>query len=500
MQKINKEIIVYTLLSVTVFLLVRVAIPLDFPYIFNFDESIELVRLHLLEKNYVFYQNVWSDHPLGMTRILDFFSTFFSIDLSSARKIVLGLSITNILVFYTLLRIDCSRSIAIATVVMTVLSFGYIGLSGSAVNEIPALLFSLSSILFMSFYSQDKSPKNIVFLVVSAGLFAFSVVVKLSGVSALIPLLIIGISSEKSSSKKNTDGIFWVLIASVSLFIFSFRLFPFSYYHLIEFHAQANEVFSDSPETFLALANKVFRSDFGYVILFLSSFLYLVKSGKLRLAVAPIAWVVFNLVRFSGVSPVWPTYYIHVMIPLFWMVAISAEQVRKKRHCIVEAIKKNHWFSPAIVAVLVITAFLQSSLNLVKVVTASNPRRFQDKQLVYFNNLAKDYVESSIDLYLKTHAKAGYSILSDDPYFIHKYDLETPAETAILSRKRVTTEGIDGDYIADIVERNIPDFVYLSRFQKDFLKSQSLRDILNKYYVTPFDKESSGKLYVKKSL
>lgn len=499
MKQINIEIAICSLLSIAFLVLAHIAVPFDYPYAFNFDESIELVRLHLLNNNYIFYQEVWSDHPLGLTRIFDFFTDFFTVDLPSARRIVLGLSTANILVFYGLLRVNCSRLISVASVIMTALSFTYIILSGRAVNETPSLVFSLSSILFMSLYSRSESKNNLLFLAASASLFAFSLHIKLSGISALAPLLIIGLSSKRSNERKVFDGLTWIFIALSIYLILNAFFFPFSYYHFFEFHTQASAAFSDSPETLLALLSKVLHADFGYVVLFLASFLYLLKSGDSQYNIlAPLAWLVFNLIRFSNVSPVWPTYYIYLMIPSFWIVAIAAEKAKNQKSSLFESIRNSHWFSKIIVISLMIIVCFQTLFNLFKIVTSSHPKRFQDKQLVYIQNLARNYTESPVDSYLEAHKKAGASIITDNPYYIYKYDLDTPPETAILSRKRVVTEDIDGDYIAYILTSQMPDFVYLNRFHDHFMESHILQEVLEEYYDKVSDEESFEGLYIRK--
>ncbi|MBD2579643.1 hypothetical protein [Oscillatoria sp. FACHB-1406] len=103
------DLIIGIALITCLLVLVSLAVPIDYPGHFNFDESIELTRVHLLKRGYIFYQEVWSDHPLGLPRTFDFFSNFIEINLPSSRRIVLFISTINIFVFYTILRLNCDR-------------------------------------------------------------------------------------------------------------------------------------------------------------------------------------------------------------------------------------------------------------------------------------------------------------------------------------------------------------------------------------------------------
>lgn len=512
-QKLTDSFIGFTLIACMV-VLTLIAVPIEFTYHFNFDESLELTRVHLLSRGYEFFTEVWNDHPLGFPFILNFLSKLFELNLASARYIVLAFSCLNLLIFYCLMRLNRNSITAAAiSVLILMTSKSYISYSGALFKEIPSLSLAILSLFLMSLYAHHSNRSRYIYLVLCALSFMISLEIKMAAITLIPTLAVIGISENVNNFnsvfliRKSKDAFLWIA-SSISIFtLLSLTILPFSYHHLIGSHSNASEKFAIiNPElTVVTLLKSGLENDAAYVLLSLVAIFSILWSNRRLRFLPPLLWLGFNLLRFSLITPVWNTYYLHLLIPAAWVICIFLNDCHLEdlfRKLFGRLIKRETRFSImpsfALIAQILIAwvILFQIVLSTVEIVTAPNPRRYQNRGLVLRNEASNRYKKSAVENFLEQYRGSDKVILTDNPYFIYRFELDTPPETAILSRKRVVTEGLDGDFILEVIDRRNPDFILLDRFLQDFLSSQALSDYLEKNYLEHKLQNESRRLFI----
>jgi len=492
-------------------------VPIGYAGHFNFDESIELVRVHLLSRGYVFFDEVWNDHPLGLPWVLYILSNFFDIDFTSARLIILSFSAINLSAFYLLLRLDCKALPSFFSSLLLMTSALYIPLTGAIFNEMPSLALGTLSILLMSLYSRSSTRLMYLFLALSAFSFTLSLEIKISVLVLLPTLLVIGLGRKMSGlPKKAIDAAIWMSFAFSSFLLLTLTIMPFSFQHLIASHRNAGEkMVNVNPNLDLTSLIEIgLNQDFFIVILSLSTLIMFLFSKRKELMLPPLTWLGFNLLRFGLTAPVWPNYYIHLIMPSCWLIGLCIDEFRLFQYLSYPRLFLMNFTSniqnkivgeskPKFLYLFLIlfplSILLQILVNSAEILTASTPRRYQNKFLVAYNNWGQPREDNlnRFSGFLEQYRNTDKVILTDNPFFIHNFELDTPPETAVLSRKRVVTEGIDGDYIFNVVTKEQPDFILLDRFAKEFLQSQLLLKALDGGYKEHPLSSEDKKLFVR---
>jgi hypothetical protein len=505
-KRIQLDLLIGFSLIAFMVILTFIAVPMNYDYIFNFDESLELTRAQLLSRGYRFFIEVWNDHPLGLPFIFNSASKLFDLNLTTARYIVLAFSCLNLLTFYFLMRLDSNRFASATATILLIVSRAYIPLSGSVINEIPSLSLAILSLFLMTLYARHQSRLRYVYLLLSALIFVLSFEVKMSIITLLPTLLVMGLYSKQQLTlpevliKKSRDAAVWIITSTVVFSLLSFTILPFSYYHLLASHSNASEKMSltDPDLTVNTLILSIFKNDTIYLLLVVLAILFISWSSKRFRYLPPCLWLGFNLLRFSLIVPVWGNYYIHLLIPGAWIICLFIDDLQLEK-VIKMLLKGAGSLNESLTSLLFRSAIAllvlgQVVLNTAEIVTATHPRRYQNSTLVNMNRL--HFEKSELMRFLERYQNSGKVILTDNPYYIHRYKLDTPPETAILSRKRVVTEELDGNFILEVIRRRNPDFVLLDRFADYFLESQSLSKYLEENYLEYELEDEDERLFI----
>ena len=472
---------------------------INYPFIYNFDESIFIIVSNLLNK-YKLYDQVWYDHPLAFPWLLDlWFKLAGGPSLQSARYFVLLLSSLNIVIFYFLLRFGCSIFVSVIATGLLIVSLQYVPMSLIAYNDLPSIGFSLLSLflLFLAFKKENRTRYLLYFF--SALAFSFSLEVKLSGLTLIPSFLALIFLGTGSLAKSLKNILIWSGLSGIIFALFSVTFLPFSYQHTIAFQKNASAVSGmkslDNGNLFSLIKSGLVYAPIE-ILMVVISVAFLLKSKPDKITIVPLLWLLFNLVRFSLVSPVWPTYYVYLAIPGIWLIALFLENLTKN-------VNLFQFFSrqtpkiryPTVLGSAAILAlFLQISLNTFKILSNRHP------VLRGYTNLAKHSQPHPVEAMLSPFQNSGKVIVTDHPYYVTRFGLITPPETAVISRKRRETENINGEFMLKVIKKNNPDFVFLYRFEKQFLNSKDLSNYLSQNFVEYSFEKRKGKFYVSKKL
>jgi hypothetical protein len=206
--------------------------------------------------------------------------------------------------------------------------------------------------------------------------------------------------------------------------------------------------------------------------------------------IPPLVWLVSNLFRFASVSPIWPHYSIHLLLPAFWMIGLFLDRLK------ISELGKD-WKSPdrnsilflgkVFLIVLLAGQFLWNTLLLI-----SNRSAYARQ----YNRMAARYKPHPVETVLERFRNSGKSLLTDNPHYIYQFALQTPPETVVITRKRLLTQNLNGDFILQVAEKRKPDLIFLYRFEKDFLESRALTEFLAKNYLEYPMKDTRGRLFL----
>jgi hypothetical protein len=204
----------------------------------------------------------------------------------------------------------------------------------------------------------------------------------------------------------------------------------------------------------------------------------------------PLVWLGSNLFRFATVSPIWPYYYVHLIIPAVWIIALFVEQLK-----ITDSLgefKQNQKITRELIIKMLIFLSLsgQFLFNTLRIITNRDP---SINAYVQFNKRYKPLLAEAV---FEKFQNSDKLLLTDNPHYIYQYFLKTPPETAVITRKRFLNQNLDGNFILGVIEKRQPDLVFLYRFEKEFLQSPQLKDYLEKNYIQFPDKQEKGTLFI----
>lgn len=466
-------------------------VPLHYPYIMNFDEAVAMVLAYVTKQGYRLYEQVWHDHLSGLSLLLNTWFNFTGFSIHAARIMVLFLSTIMLGIFYLILRINCGILPACLSVLILSTCLVYITLSTTMVRELPSLFFVILSIFIVFKAVKYTNKLKYVLYLLSAIAFVFSLQIKLSGITIIPTIaLIIFLNQQNSLIKKVIDFVIWSLCSALVFVLGSLTIFPFSYENIIKSHVSVAASFGEENLTLLTLLQMALHHEPVYLIITAIAIIAMVFSRNLIPLLPPLVWLGSNLFRFATVSPIWPYYYVHLIIPAVWIIALFVEQLKIPDSF--GEFKQNQKITRELMLKMLIFLSLsgQFFFNTLRIITNRDP---SINAYVQSNKSYKPLLAEAVFEKFKNSDKL---LLTDNPHYIYQYFLKTPPETAVITRKRFKNQNLDGNFILEVIEKRQPDLVFIYRFEKEFLQSPKLKDYLEKNYIQFPDKEEKGTLFI----
>ncbi|TRU51448.1 MAG: glucose-6-phosphate dehydrogenase [Microcystis aeruginosa Ma_QC_Ca_00000000_S207] len=493
MNKKSYRFDLMALIAIAVFFLGIVfwKVPLHYPYILNFDEAVALVLAYVTKQGYRLYEQVWHDHLSGLSLLLNGWLSVTGFTLYSARIMVLSLSTIMLGIFYLILRVNCGILASCLSVFILSTCPVYINLSTTMLRELPSLFFTILSIFIIFKALQFTGKLKYGLYLLSAIAFVFSLQIKLSGIT-IIPTvaLIIFLNQQNSFIKRIIDIVIW-LVAVVLVFVLgSLTIFPFSYANIIKSHVSVAASFGEENLTLLTLLQSTLKYEPIYLIVTVIAIIAMVFTRNIIPILPPLVWLGSNLFRFATVAPIWTHYYVHLIIPAVWIIALFVEQLK-----ITDSLgefQQNRKITRVLILKMLIFLSLsgQFLFNTLRIITNRDPGI---NAYVQANKRYKPLLAEAVFEKFKNSDKL---LLTDNPHYIYQYFLKTPPETAVITRKRFINQNLDGDFILEVIEKRQPDLVFLYRFEKEFLQSSKLKDYLEKNYIQFPDQQEKGTLFI----
>jgi len=429
------------LIAIAVFFLGIVfwKVPLHYPYILNFDEAVALVLAYVTKQGYRLYEQVWHDHLSGLSLLLNSWLSVTGFTIHAARLMVLSLSTIMLGIFYLILRVNCGILASCLSVFILSTCLVYITLSTTMLRELPSLFFTILSIFII---------------------------------------------------KRIIDIVIWSVAVVLVFVLGSLTIFPFSYENIIKSHVSVASSFTQENLTLWTLLQSALQHEPIYLIVTAIAIIAMVFTRNIIPLLPPLIWLGSNLFRFATVAPIWPYYYIHLIIPAVWIIALFVEQF--KINDSLAEFRQNRKITQELVLKMLIFIPLsgQFLFNTLRIITNRDPAI---NAYVQFNKRYKPLLAEAVFEKFKNSDKL---LLTDNPHYMYQYFLKTPPETAVITRKRFMNQNLDGDFILEVIEKRQPDLVFLYRFEKEFLQSPKLKDYLEKNYIQFPDQQEKGTLFI----
>jgi 4-amino-4-deoxy-L-arabinose transferase-like glycosyltransferase len=288
---------------------------------FDSDEGLNLMRSMLVVLGHPLYREVSSDQPPLFTQMLALLLRVVGFDVNPARVLVLLFSGLLVWACAQFLQITWGKLAAILFLPLIIMVPRYLDLSVSVMIGVPSIALAAMSMLFVTFWHQDK--RNL-WLVLSGFALALSVLIKLF-TGFFVPIFLIGMTLSEYLNRSE-DGFSWKMLRPAFIWSISFASLaillglvlvgPQNVWLIILPHltAPATEELQGAGYTINAHLQAAIP------LLILGIFGALVSLYRRNwLTLYPLAWSALAYILFSFYSPVFYHHQLLITIPIAMM-------------------------------------------------------------------------------------------------------------------------------------------------------------------------------------
>jgi 4-amino-4-deoxy-L-arabinose transferase-like glycosyltransferase len=293
---------------------------------FDSDEGLNLMRSMLVVLGHPLYREVSSDQPPLFTQVLALLLRVAGFDVNPARVLVLLFSGLLVWSCAQFLLITWGKPAAVLFLPLIIMAPRYLDLSVSVMIGVPSIALAALSMLFVTFWHQDK--RNL-WLVLSGFALALSVLIKLF-TGFFVPILLAGMTVSEYLNRRG-EGFSWKMLRPALIWSISFASLgillglilvgPQNVWLIIFPHltAPATQELQGPGYTI----NAHLRA--AVPLLILGIFGALVSIYRRNwLTLYPLAWAALAYTLFSFYSPVFYHHQLLITIPIAMMAAAVA--------------------------------------------------------------------------------------------------------------------------------------------------------------------------------
>jgi hypothetical protein len=332
-------------LLLALFMGLQLLLPLSTAVKIGADEDFELSKATLCAHGYKLYTQIWNDQPPLMTSILLGLIRHISPPILGPRLFSAGLALVLLSALFILVARLSGVLIAGLATTMLVASPGFIELSSSCMQEIPALAPIVAALCVLVVWPSAKWHLG---EILAGVLFGFGLQLKLIGVVYLpLAVLVIGLDKLRRSEPLKHVAIASIVLLTTAAIVFAGLNFLTGTPLLLQLQQSWAAHFSsaksfeygsaaDRPFDWSVLAKNwdtTVPALLGVFALLLAlrrhprqmSFTHHLSrfTPDASLLLLPLAWLALTLVVFTTHRPWWSYYYLHNSIPLSWCAALG---------------------------------------------------------------------------------------------------------------------------------------------------------------------------------
>ncbi|MBD2462204.1 glycosyltransferase family 39 protein [Oscillatoria sp. FACHB-1407] len=465
-------------------LLVVFDIPFGRTFEFDNDEGINLMKAFLYWKGIPLYTETWNDQPPLLTVILSAWFNIVGSSVVATRLLILGFSILLIGSFYQILKDKLGRLPALLGSLFLMLSWSYAKLSVSVMIGLPSLALAVLSVYILTLYQRYHHK---ILLILSGGLLALSLQVKLFTVF-LIPLVVLLILIPEQAIKKadqDKQNSLSSVIKKVALWLGSVAITYLAIgglFNSIHYDQLWQSHVEDSIKNQYDATNgvpyllSIIRNDLDLVGLAAIATLSLFLQRRWA-DLFPFAWFLTALLLLLNHRPIWYHHYLLLSIPLAWLaaygVAIAVEFFRQAEW--------RDWMQSLNVKRIVIPGV---ALILMGVAIASIPAKIASPW-------GRPSSQWEIVEILEQHRDQTRWVFSDRPIIPFYAALPVPPEVAVLSNKRLAAGNFTYDNLLEVLQTYRPEQVVLARRTQEIKSHRGIYRFLRQNYTRTYAKAYS---------
>ena len=438
----------------------------------NKDEGFNWTKARLVADGYPLYTEIWSDQPPGFTWLLAGWGWLVGWGLPEARLFMLIW--TGLLIFSLgdILRRECGLLSAALGVIALVCSQGFLTLSVALMIGLPAIASAMLSLWALSRWSDSRRLRWVALAGASLGV---SVTIKMfTGFLIPIVLLWLIINGRAAHVRRYTPAVAWFVALMVVLAGAVFTTAG----DLTVIHSQLLGTHVDAHGTMIragtVIVPRFFEKDLALFVL--AAFGLVTAWGKnlRRPSVLRLfgAWFAAGSLFLVCHRPVWSHHALLLTVPAA-VLAGAAWRIGEERW------RRRLVFVALLAIIMGVTVLGENRLR---------PERYaHTAQWAILGEMAR-------------FREVTRSVVAGTQLFNAHLDLRTPPELAVTSRKRFKTGRLDAHTISQVIKRERPEQVLLTRDFPKKVREHLRHEIFEDYLRTAWKPKDELELFLRRDL
>ena len=479
-------------LLVAGFMAVHCLLPLNTAVKIGADEGYELAKATLLVHGYQFYTQVWDDQPPVYAHLLALIIKNFSGAVLWSRLLTVGFAVVLLSGLYLAAYRVHGLAVASLATLLLMAAPGFIELSSSAMQEIPALApVALALGMLLSFRSRWHVIEAL------AGMaFAIGLQTKLIGIIYLpVAALILWLRCEPGKTdRREDDGLFrsWFPVSfrnSALVFAGSLAVVFVGVDWMIDRGAYLKHFQQSWSAHFAAPRTSEYGSpaehpfewsvlvkNWDAVVPALIGIILLVRqAGRRLLLLVPVVWLALTVAVFGIHKPWWSYYYVHNSVPLSWCAAAGVAGLWQAI-----SIRRKTGFAWLLSILCVcMAAWMAARVWLQVRGIRQSPQLYTDLALPEMRRL-KPFTEI---------------IYTDESIYSFHIGIPLPPQLGVISLKRFWSGDMSTGQFVEILRAAKPGLMLLQNSTQEL----SFGDLLNSEYRLIYE-DSTHRLYARNSV
>jgi len=428
---------------------------------FDSDEGLNLMRSMLVVLGHPLYREISSDQPPLFTQLLALLLRVVGFEVNPARLLVLLFSTLLVWSGAQFLQITWGKLAAILFLPLVIMMPRYLELSVSVMIGVPSIALAAVSMLFLTFWHQNK--RNL-WLVLSGFALALSVLIKLF-TGFLVPIFLIGILAS-AYFNGSEDGFSWEILrpvliwsicfASLTMLLGFMLVGPQNVWSIISPHIAAPTTDELGGASYTINAHL----QAAVPLLFLGIFGALISIYRRNwLTLYPLAWSVLAYTFLSFYSPVFYHHQLLITIPIAMMAAagvgdgiLSLARLRGSSNLI----RRQTLLGAGTVVAFILVSF--HYLPLLDKEVMNHPR-------ITDFTLKATPGKLKVLRIMNEYVDQTNWIMTDAPMYAFRVQRPVPPNLATFSSKRLATGSLTQEDILTAMREYHPEQVLIARFE-----------------------------------
>jgi hypothetical protein len=456
------------------FVLLLSFLPLGTAIKIGADEDFEPSKATLCLQGYHLYTDIWDDQPPLHTFLITQMIKHVSLSILGPRLLTAGFALLLLASFFWLVFRANGLLAAGVTTGMLIASPGFLELSCSCMQEIPALAPAIAALCVLLVKPTARWPLS----EVSAGVL-FAIALQLKFIEAMyVPLfgIILWLRHRKFKSLIAPALAFAVSLAisfmSIEYLTGNSLLLQFQQSWAAHFSGTRSFEYGSPAEH--AFEWSVLPKNWDITLPALLGVVVLVRQmRRVPQGVVPLAWLILTMLVLPLHKPWWSYYYVHNAVPLCWCAGIGIAFV-------FEHIKRNRAMA-ALIAVFALCAvsWMGARLYLQSVGIRHAPR-------LYASLLLKE---------INRFKPSTQFMFTDQPIYSFHAQIPMPPHLAMISLKRLWSGDLSNAQIAAEIAAIKPGLILLANDTREV----PFQDSLDSEYRLVYQ-DNTDRLYALKSI